>query len=284
VSRGLRSVAQLCAGVVGALAICTAPVAVRADDPAPDARQIFSHARAVWRARSIPRYIRYQTAMRTRVNHKITVERAEVLLRTRDRVAFVRVFRNDASGGSGEVTIKTLRLIPNSSFGLAPKAAAEDASPFGEPSPQTTSPPQIGHVVATTRPLYDVSLVGSEVVDGHPCWHLGLQPASGMNGPLRNVWVDRDTFDIRKLDGVTDVKGGPFHRLVPFDAAFAESGGHWLIAHAHIAGGVRVAFFRYTGEGDMNFSNYAFPSDAPDYCFDRAVHDARADDRSCTPP
>lgn len=280
----MRSLAQLCAGVVGALTICTVPAPVRADDGVPDAREIFSHARAVWRSRSVPRYIRYRTATQMRLNHKTTVERAEVLLRTRDRIAFVRVFRGGQTGDSGEVTIKSLRLIPNSSFGLAPKAANDDEFPFGQPAPQTSSPPQIGRVVATTKPLYDVSLVGSELVDGHPCWHLALQPAAGMNGPLRNVWVDRDTFDIRKLDGVTDLKKGPFHRLVPFDAEFAESRGYWLISHAHAAGGVRLAFLRYTGEGEMNFSNYAFPADAPDYCFDRAVHDARADDRSCTSP
>ena len=280
-SRVIRSLAQLCAGIVGAVAACTIPAPVHAG---PDAREIFSQARTVWRARSVPRYIRYRTVTQTRMSRKITVERDEVLLRTRDRVAFVRAFQGGESGGSGEVTIKTMRLVPNSTFGLAPNAGGEEESPFGQPAPQTTSPPQIGHVVATTKPLYDVSLVGTESVDGHPCWHLALQPAAGRHGPLRNVWVDLDSFDIRKLDGVVDVKAGPFHRLVPFDAEFAENNGYWLISHAHIAGGVRVAFLRYTGEGEMVFSNYAFPANAPDFCFDRSLHGAHGEDHACTAP
>jgi hypothetical protein len=106
-----------------------------------------------------------------------------------------------------------------------------------------------------------------------------------MSGPLRDVWVDRETSDIRKLDGVTDVRKGPFHREVPFDATFAEYGGAWLISHAHVAGGVRLAFFRYTGEGEIDFSNYAFPATAPDDCFDRALHAPHGDDDvPCTTP
>jgi hypothetical protein len=284
VNGAVRSLAHVCAGVVGALTVCAVPTPVRADDTVPNAAEIFARARTVWRARAVPRYIRYTTAVQMRVNRKVTVERDDVLLRSRDRVAFVRTFRSGDSTERGEVTIKTLRLAPNSTFGLAPKAAGEDESPFGQPSPETTSPPQIGHVVATTKPLYDVALIGSELVDGHPCWHLALKPAAGRNGPLRNVWVDRETSDIRKLDGVTDVHKGPFHRLVPFDAEFAESGGFWLISHAHVAGGVRLAFFRYTGEGEMLFSGYTFPADAPDYCFDRALYDAHGEGAPCTTP
>lgn len=276
--------ARLCAGIIVALAVCAVPTTLRADDSAADANAIFSHARAVWRARAVPRYIRYTTAVQMRVNRRITVERDEVLLRSRDRVAFVRAFRGGDSTQSGEVAIKTLRLVPNSTFGLAPKAGDEDEMPFAPPAPATTSPPEIGHVVATTKPLYNVSLIGTELVDGRACWHLALKPAPGMSGPLRNVWIDRETSDVRKLDGVTDVKAGPFHRLVPFDAEFAESGGFWLISHAHVAGGVRLAFFRYTGEGEMVFSNYAFPADAPGYCFDRTLHDAHGEDASCTMP
>lgn len=250
----------------------------------PSAGEIFARARTVWRARAVPRYIRYTTAMQIRVNRKVTVERSEVLVRSRDRVAFIRTFRGGDGSDRGEVTIRTLRLVPTSTFGLAQKAASEDESPFGPPAPVASSPPQIGHVVATTKPLYDVTLVGSELVDGHPCWHLALSPAPGRNGPLRNVWVDRDTSDIRKLDGLTEVHKGPFHRLVPFDAEYAESGGFWLISHAHAAGGVRVAFFRYTGEGDMVFSGYAFPADAPAYCFDRALYDAHGAGAACPTP
>jgi hypothetical protein len=280
--RAQRYLLRLCAGIAGAALLWLPSSAAFADDGTPNASELFAHARAQWRARVVPRYIRYTTTMRTRVNRKIVLERDEVILRTRDRQALVRVFRSDRSARNGEVKITSPRLVPDSTFGLAAHAA-EDPSPFAAAS-AAPAPPVIGHVVATSRPMYDVSLVGSELVDGHPCWHLALRPAAGMSGPLRDVWIDREGGDIRKLGGVTDVRRGPFRREVPFEATFADYGGAWLIARAQAAGGVHIAFLRYTAEGQLDFSNYAFPADVPDYCFDRALHDAHGEDAACTTP
>jgi hypothetical protein len=129
-----------------------------------------------------------------------------------------------------------------------------------------------------------VTLIGSENVDGHPCWHLSLRPAAGMSGPLRDLWVDRETADVRRLDGVVEVRRGPFHREAPFDADYADVGGAWLLSYGHAAGGVHVAFLHYTGEGRIDFGGYAFPAGIPDWCFDRDQHAAHAaDDAVCTP-
>jgi hypothetical protein len=275
------ALARLCAALGGLAALSLSAGPVRAQQEAPSATEIFAHARSVWRARVVPPYIRYTTTMRSRLNRRITDERDEIVLRTRDRVAFIRAFRNGAS--QGVVTITSPRLVPDSTFGLAAhKGTSEVESPFA-PAPEASSPPTIGHVVATPHPLYDVTLVGSDDVDGHPSWHLALRPAAGMSGPLRDLWVDRDTAEVRKLQGVIDVHKGPFHREAPFVAGYAESEGAWLLTYGHLAGGVNVAFLHYTGEGRVDFGNYAFPAHVPDWCFDRTLHAAHAtDDAACT--
>jgi hypothetical protein len=274
---GARVLARLGAGIAGVAAVLATSAIVRAQQETPSATEIFAHAREVWRARVVPPYIRYTTTMRTRLNRRVTVERDAIVLRTRDRIAFVRAFRGDDPRGT--VTITSPRLVPNSTFGLAPRNASEVESPFSPDAAATPSPPVIGRVVATTRPLYEVTLVGTESVEGYPCWHLALRPAAGMSGPLRDVWVDRTTYDVRKLDGVISVRKGPFRRQAPFDATYAKSGDAWLIAHGHAAGGVHLAFLHYTGEGQIDFGDYAFPASVPDACFDRG---ADADD-ACAP-
>jgi hypothetical protein len=282
-ANGTRLLARWCAalGSVAAVALGTGAVQAQQQQQPPTAAEIYARARAVWRGRVVPPYIRYTTTMRTRVNRRISVERDEIVLRTRDRVAFVRAFRD--GGAQNLVTITSPRLVPDSTFGLAAHAAASEVeSPFA-PEAAATSPPVIGRVVATTHPLYDVTLVGSENVDGRPCWHLALRPAPGMSGPLRDLWVDRDTADVRKLDGVIEVHRGPFHREAPFDAGYAESGAAWLLTYGHAAGGVHVAFLHYTGEGRIDFGGYTFPAGVPDWCFDRAQHAAHAAaDAVCT--
>lgn len=142
-------------------------------------------------------------------------------------------------------------LAPNYSFGMAPFVPAPTPTPFNaaalveeirqqfhDPNPRaaaSASPgpgstlAQIATVVSRNRD-YSISLLGTETIDGHPCYHLALHP---LRDPgryrIRQAWIDEATYAPWQLLDQIDFVSGPGTN-VPWMIHFADVGGAHYVA------------------------------------------------------
>jgi hypothetical protein len=137
-------------------------------------------------------------------------------------------------------------LSPNYGFGIGttpltpvpqPPTPAEIVrqvrDQFNDPDPRVTPSPapaptpglhEIATVYAKNR-AYDVSLVGTDDVDGSPAYHLSLHPLREPHRyRLRDLWVDTATYAPRKLIEALNFANGPGTN-VPWSVTFANHDG-----------------------------------------------------------
>ncbi len=121
-------------------------------------------------------------------------------------------------------------LTPTYSFGIAPfvrvpppdaadSAAAliaEIREQYHDPYPAWRKPfagpmlPTIAHVVVPSYQVYKISYAGTDVVDGHTCYHLVLEPRTEpYRYRLRDIWVDTATGATWRLDIALNFIRGP---------------------------------------------------------------------------
>jgi hypothetical protein len=95
------------------------------------------------------------------------------------------------------------------------------ATPTAEPTPTLQ---EIATVYAKNR-AYDVSLVGTDTIDGTPAYHLALRPLREPHRyRLRELWVDTSTFAPRKLIEALNFQNGP-GTAVPWSVTFTQRDG-----------------------------------------------------------
>lgn len=104
---------------------------------------------------------------------------------------------------------------------------------FNDPDPRATATPspeptaglhEIATVYARDR-AYDMSLVGTDDIDGSPAYHLSLHPLRDPHRyRLRDLWVDTATFAPRKLVEAINFASGPGTN-VPWSVTFANHDG-----------------------------------------------------------
>ncbi|HTU71430.1 MAG TPA: hypothetical protein VMF11_14085 [Candidatus Baltobacteraceae bacterium] len=138
------------------------------------------------------------------------------------------------------------RLAPTYSFGMAPFVPAPTPTPFNsaalvaqirqefhDPNPReraSASPSpgsslqEIATVVARNRD-YTIALLGTDTIDGHPCYHLGLTPTRDPGRfRIRQAWIDEHTFAPWQLQDALNFVSGPGTN-VAWMIHFAEIGG-----------------------------------------------------------
>jgi hypothetical protein len=102
-----------------------------------------------------------------------------------------------------------------------------DPNPRATPTPSPEPTPEL-HEIATVyakNRAYDVSLVGTEDVDGAPAYHLALHPLREPHRyRLRELWVDTATFAPRKLIEALNFANGP-GTGVPWSVTFKKQDG-----------------------------------------------------------
>lgn len=82
---------------------------------------------------------------------------------------------------------------------------------------------------AITHDNYDFSLLGNDSVDGHPCFVLQMMPKRGQAELIRGrVWVDRQSFLIRRIDGDLVKSPSWWVKSAHVDIRFADFRGAWL--------------------------------------------------------
>jgi hypothetical protein len=102
-----------------------------------------------------------------------------------------------------------------------------DPDPHASPTPTPEPTPgleEIATVYAKNR-AYDVTLVGTDELDGTPAYHLALHPLrEPKRYRLRDLWVDAATFAPRKLVEVANFINGP-GTAVPWSVTFKQQDG-----------------------------------------------------------
>jgi hypothetical protein len=102
-----------------------------------------------------------------------------------------------------------------------------DPDPRVSPSP-TPEPTPALHEIATVyarNRAYDVTLVGTDDIDGSPAYHLALHPLREPHRyRLRDLWVDTTTYAPRKLVEALNFANGPATN-VPWSVTFKDRDG-----------------------------------------------------------
>lgn len=237
------------AGALGAL-VAAAALASPAHAAAPDPYTIFANARVFWLAQHYPAMLDYRVAVdvteagNERVEHYASEYNAvtgEVRVDPISdyQLAHPVVAKGINIGFLGFSLNKPLPpvdfmgvpyLAPTYSFGMAPFVPAPTPTPFNsaalvdeirkefrDPNPRATptaSPTpnglqEIATVYSHNRD-YAITLLGTETIAGHACYHLGLTPTRDPGRyRIRQAWIDEQTFAPWQLEDALNFSAGP---------------------------------------------------------------------------
>jgi hypothetical protein len=165
---------------------------VSAVPPSPLA--IFQKAQTVWEARRLPPYIEFDVQIEHRDSAGTTTTGIEhVPLRSFDH--WCKTSETDSDSAQIKTSVGPSCVGPGGSplgFNIAAQYPdSKQIDPFA-PGP---------HTIASLRAIhYFVQSAGEEAIDGHECYHLLLRAIHDPQYyPLREVWIDDASFDVRRL-------------------------------------------------------------------------------------
>ncbi len=88
---------------------------------------------------------------------------------------------------------------------------------------------------------YDVTYLGEDVVEGHPCYLLDLSPKrKDKNLIAGKAWVDKRTFLVREINGDLVKTPSWWLRKVHVKIMFDDVGGTWLQTSTEATADVRI--------------------------------------------
>ena len=157
--------------------------------------QLFFRAEDAWEARALPAYVSFDTVItHNETGGAITRGNEHVVLRTFDHWC---------------ATVEIDQGLSEPKTSRGPNCLGPAYSPLGfnissvypgsgQPDPfAASSLPVIASVRAAH---YDVTLAGEETIEDVPVYHLLLRPLNAPEHyPLRALWIDRTTYQVRKL-------------------------------------------------------------------------------------
>jgi hypothetical protein len=254
--------------------------------PAPEALsagKIFANARLAMYLRTYPRFITYVIDIQATTAGDHYHEGYRALMRTYDGAlavkqtpiyttnqapdpygfSFFGLFKSGNPRSHIDPPFGVPLMSATYDFGLAEAPVSNTNLGPREAAIAALSPPVIGHV-AVTGGDYDVSLLGEEDLGGSPVYHLSLRPLHDPDlNRIRELWVDTQTFDVRKLVTQGIFTDGPATKA-PWIVSFIQLHGYWFIrtettaaplrAGGHLfASGVLYRGVTYT------FGDYAYP-------------------------
>jgi hypothetical protein len=236
--------------------------------PSPDPYDVFARARAYWLTQTYPTRLEYDVAVAVTeggnsrveryaddfdaVNDVLTVdpvsdyERAHPTVPSGINVGLLGLRLGKPLPPADWLGIP--RLAPNYSFGMAPFVPAPAPTPFNssalvdeirkefhDPNPRITPSPtpapglsEIVTVVAHNRD-YTITMLGTETIDGHSCYHLSLLPQREPHKfRIRQAWIDESTFATWRLVDAGNFAAGAV-TTVPWTIRFADvAGAHYI--------------------------------------------------------
>jgi len=94
---------------------------------------------------------------------------------------------------------------------------------------------------ALNRDNYDFNSIGQEVLDGQPCYLLGLTPRRKEKDLISGkVWVDQRSFLVRQIEGELAKTPSWWLRKVHIKLTFADLNGTWLQTNMEAVADVRL--------------------------------------------
>jgi len=258
------------------VALAAAAVLASAPPGVPSADYIFSKAAKTARDNARPAYITY-------VMHEVFVHHAKrleydyrVWYRGDDGKGLMQNLSPGRRGGAETVFGYPFPFSPDVNFLLNatpdPVLTPVPASPTptAQPGASGAKPPAVlGVESVVSNRNYDVSFVGVENYLGHAVYHLALRAVRAeRDHPLKDIWVDRTTFQVWKAHAGASGNKGPAAGSISGQAEFAPMGTYWIVQRASGDGQLRFGFLSDSGHYEYVFSDIGFPASLPDWYFD----------------
>ena len=96
--------------------------------------------------------------------------------------------------------------------------------------------------IALSRNNYDFTYIGETVLDGQPCYLLGLKPKRKESELiLGEAWIDKHSYFVRQIEGEVAKTPSWWLRRVRVKLVFAELEGRWLETSMEAVADVRIA-------------------------------------------
>jgi hypothetical protein len=236
--------------------------AATAAPPSTDPYEIFAQSRRFWEAQQYPGRLEYTVVVRVheggqdRVMHYHSGYDGYTGAIVFDPISDEEVAHPHKiprgfgfTGGKPEAPVDYLgvpELSPNYGFGIGvtplsvpprqltpAELVRQVRDELHDPDPRATPVPsalpsaglqEIATVYAKNR-AYDVSLAGTDDIDGMPAYHLQLAPLREPHRyRLRDLWVDEATYAPRKATLALNFVNGP-GTAVPWNVTFAQQDG-----------------------------------------------------------
>jgi hypothetical protein len=114
--------------------------------------------------------------------------------------------------------------------------------------------------IALSRNNYDFTYIGETVLDGKPCYLLGLKPKRKESELiLGEAWIDKHSSVVRQIEGEVAKTPSWWLRRVRVKLVFAELEGTWLQTSMEAVADVRIVgphtltsrILDYRGEGEV---------------------------------
>jgi hypothetical protein len=238
----------------------------------PPAQAIFERAQRVWEAREIPAYVSFElpcddTFLADRCPAGTTTQ---FIVRMSDGRTFARsaatgavLMRGGYIVGPAATPIGFFRSI----VGTAGTAFANAPPPNLAPDP--FAPPSIATVVSVDR-AYAATLIGVETIGMRSAYHLALRPLGDPNKlPLRDVWVDRNSFSVAALTYERRATGDAPAGTVRYEFAPVGARPYWTVVR--ISATLPAAGGGSTATPQSALANITFPTVEPSWMFDDAI-------------
>ena len=95
--------------------------------------------------------------------------------------------------------------------------------------------------IALTRKNYDFTYIGETVLDGQPCYRLGLRPKRKEKELISGeAWIDKHSFFVRQVEGEVAKIPSWWLKSVRVKLVFAEIEGTWLQTSMEAVADVRI--------------------------------------------
>ena len=265
--------------------------------PDPEGERLFAAARDWWTARTDVPYLTYGALIRYSHAGHVFDNWWNATLRTNDRaLRLVRVpihddevrrlrgfpitlfgFKiADTNGDAEPISVESPQIDPLSDFGVLTRyksnvTANSEATPNPLAEPEASAAPlkEIGSVRTSTRD-YDVRLIGEETLRYGAAYHLGLTP---LRDPsvfrLRDLWIAKEGYATMQMTLAGIFHGKPYD-AVRWRIVYVPIDSHWYVQQVRGAGlhfglNVEIEAMEY------DFVDYHFPTDVPQFTFDRLL-------------
>lgn len=91
-----------------------------------------------------------------------------------------------------------------------------------------------------TRDNYEFTLIGEDLLNGRPCWVLGLKPRRDDKNMIKGrAWIDKDTYLVQQVQGELAKTPSWWLKKVDMTVRFGDAAGMWLPTGSYAVADVR---------------------------------------------